>query len=69
MPRAIARLAIGIDRAAVPHRFQRIDGGLHDTAVRLSIDRSDKADAARVGLAVGPVHAMFGEVSALVDHC
>ena len=34
---AIARLAVGVNRAAVPHRLQRLDPGLDDVAARLAV--------------------------------
>ncbi len=58
---AVAGLAVGIDRAAVPHRLQRIDRRRHDAARRLSVGCRDEADAARVALIFGTVHAMFGK--------
>src|SRR5690606_13678771 len=36
---AVTRLAVGIDGAAMPQRFQRGDAGLDDGAARLSVDR------------------------------
>ena len=47
---AVAGLAVGIDRAAVPHRLQRIDAGRDDFAARLAVDRGDQADAAGIML-------------------
>ena len=35
---AVAGLAVGIDRAAVPDRLQRVDAGLHHVAARLAVD-------------------------------
>jgi hypothetical protein len=47
---AVAGLAVGIDRAAVPDRLQRRDAGQHDLAPRLAVDRGDQADAAGIVL-------------------
>jgi hypothetical protein len=52
---AVAGLAVGIDRAAVPDRLQRVDAGLHDAAMRLAIQRGDQTDAA--GIVLGGVDA------------
>ena len=54
---AVAGLAVGIDRAAVPDRLQRLDALLHHLAARLAVDRRDAADAAGVVL-VGRVIGM-----------
>ena len=48
--RAVAGLAIGVHRAAMPHRLQRIDAGLHNVAPLLAIQRGDEADAAGIVL-------------------
>ena len=45
---AVAGLAVGVDRAAVPHRLQRIDARHHDVAPPLAVERRDQADAAGV---------------------
>src|SRR3546814_17562985 len=66
-PRAVAGLAVGIDRAAMPHRLQRIDRRLDDAPRRAPVGRGDEADAARVGFELGAVHALTGEAGALVD--
>src|SRR6185437_4527561 len=47
---AVAGLAVGIDRAAVPHRLQGVDGSLDHVAPRLAIKRRDEAYAAGVML-------------------
>ena len=47
---AVAGLAVGVDRAAVPDRAQRVDAGLDHLAPRLAVDRGDEADAAGVVL-------------------
>src|SRR3546814_11606589 len=54
-PRAVAGLAVGIDRAAMPHRLQRIDRRLDDAPRRAPVGRGDEADAARVGFELGAV--------------
>ena len=46
---AVAGLAVGIDRAAMPDRLQRIDGRVDDPAARLAVGRRDQADAAGIG--------------------
>ena len=45
---AVAGLAVGVDRAAVPHCLQRIDRGRDDTARGLAVGRGDQADAAGI---------------------
>src|SRR3546814_5208659 len=60
-PRPVAGLAVGIDRAAVPDRAQRLDCRLDDAARWLAVGRRDQPDAAGIGFEVGPVHARFGE--------
>ncbi len=57
---AVAGLAVGIHRAAVPHRLQRVDAGLHHLSPRLAVQRGDQADAA--GIVLGQVD-MRGEAS------
>src|SRR3546814_12672755 len=56
--RAIAGLAIGIDSAAVPYGFERIDRGGDDPARRFPINRRDKADTTGIGIHIGTVHAL-----------
>ncbi len=63
---AVAGLAVGIDRAAVPHRFQRLDPHEHDLAPRLAIDRRDHADATGIVLVGRVVEAGGGEVLRLL---
>ena len=48
IPGAVAGLAVGIDRAAVPDRLQRIDAGLHHVAPGAAVQRRDQADAAGI---------------------
>ncbi len=46
---AVAGLAVGVDRAAVPDRLQRIDAAPATTSRRrLAVERRDQADAAGV---------------------
>ena len=52
---AVAGLAVGIDRAAMPDRLQRIDAGLHHVAALFAVQRRDQADAAGVVLLRGVV--------------
>ena len=47
---AVTGLPIGIHGAAVPHRLQRVDAGLHNLAGCLAVQRGDEADAAGVML-------------------
>ncbi len=63
---AVAGLAIGIDRAAMPHRLQRIDRRLDDAPRRNAVGGGDEAHAASVGLELGTVHAVASEAGALV---
>ena len=58
---AVAGLAVGIDRAAMPDRLQRIDAGHHHVAPRLAVERHDEADAAGVDLLGGIVAVGGGE--------
>ena len=55
-------LAIGIDRAAVPHGFQRIDRRLDDAPRRRAVGRGDEADAA------GIVEASFEDEGAVYSN-
>jgi len=57
---AVAGLAVGVDRAAVPDRAQRVDAGLHHLAARLAVDRGDETDAAGVMLEARVVQAVRG---------
>src|SRR3546814_20585106 len=65
-PRAVAGLAVRIDRAAMPHRLQRIDRRLDDAPRRPPVGRGDEADAARVGFDLGAVLALTGAAGAPV---
>ncbi len=49
-PRPVAGLAVGIDRAAVPHRLQGVDRRLHHVAPLLAIERGNETHAARIML-------------------
>ncbi len=40
--RAVARLAIGVDGAAVPHGLQRIDASRDHVAASLAVQRDDQ---------------------------
>ena len=59
---AVTGLAVGVDRAAVPDRAQRIDARLHHLAPRLAVDRRDEADAAGVVLEARVVQAVRREM-------
>ena len=58
---AVAGLAVGIDRATVPDRLERLDPGLDHLAPRPAVDRGDQADAAGVVLLGGIVESLAGE--------
>ena len=47
---AVAGLAVGVHRAAVPDGLQRVDAGLHDVAAPLAVKGRDHADAAGIVL-------------------
>ena len=64
--RTIARHAIGIDRAAVPHRLQRIDGRGHHPALRLAIRGCHQAHAAGIAFQFGAIHADIGNAGAFL---
>ena len=57
--RTVPGLAIGIHRAAVPDRLQRLDAGLDHLAAFLPADRHHQADAARGMLGLLGVQAVF----------
>src|SRR3546814_17826728 len=59
---AVAGLAVGVDRTAVPHRLQRLDAGDHHIAPRRSVERGDEADAAGVMLLRRVVEALAAEL-------
>ena len=48
--RAVAGLAVGVHRAAVPHGFQRLDPARDDFAARLAVDGGHQPDAAGIVL-------------------
>ena len=62
---AVAGLAVGVDRPAVPERFQRLDGQLDHFAARLAVDGADQAHAAGVMLGVDVI-AVVGVEQPLV---
>ncbi len=63
--RAVAGLAVGIDRAAVPDRLQRVDAVLHHLAAPRAVDRHDKAHAAgRMFVRLG-IEPVLGQPGAL----
>ena len=64
-PRPVASLAIGIHRAPVPHRFQRVDPVFHDPARRLAGNRHDQTHAAGRMLILGLVKPVGIQPSAL----
>ncbi len=60
-PRAIAGLAIGINRATVPHSLQRLDASCDHPARGLAIGGGDQANPARVALGFRIIHAFAGK--------
>ena len=54
---AVASLAVGIDRAPVPHGLERRDTGLDHIAPRRAVERGDEPDPAGVVLEGGVVEA------------
>ena len=48
--RAVAGLAVGIHRAAVPDILQRLDAHLDNLAARAPVERGDEANPAGIGL-------------------
>ena len=54
---AVAGLAVGIDRAPVPHRLERRDAGLDHIAPRRAVERGDQSDSARIVLETGIIEA------------
>ena len=56
-PGAVARLAVGIDRAAMPHRLQRVYAGGDHRPPRHAVDGGDKTDATAVMLGARIVEA------------
>ena len=60
-PCAITRLAIGIDSAAMPHSFQRLNPRRDNTARWLAIGRRNQAHAAGIAFGLRMIHAFTGE--------
>ena len=60
--RAVAGLAVGVDRAAVPHGLQRIDAGRDHVAASLAVQRHDETDAAGIESLGGVVTIGGGEL-------
>jgi hypothetical protein len=58
----VAGLAVGVDGAAMPDGFEGIDGREYDRAARLTVERGDEADAARVVLLGRIVEPVPGEI-------
>ncbi len=64
-PGAVAGQAVGVDRAAVGHGLQRLDGHLDDLAARLAVDGADQTHAAGVAFGrwvIGPAFDQAGAV-------
>src|SRR5690606_20481214 len=62
---AVAGLAVGVDRAAMPHRLQRIDARDHHVATRRAVARGDETDAAGIVLQGGAGEALGSEAAHL----
>ncbi len=65
--RAVAGLAVGIDRAPVPHRLERRDPGLDHPARPLARDIDDQPDAAGGVLALLVVERRLRHLRAALD--
>mgnify|MGYP006446500315 CR=1 FL=1 len=52
-PGAVAGLAVGVHRAAVPDRLERVDREFHGLAAFAAMDVGHKTDPARIALGVG----------------
>ena len=57
-PGAVAGLAVGVQRAAVPDRLERRDARLHHPAPRTAVDGGDEPHAAGVAFVGGAVEAL-----------
>ena len=57
-PGPVAGLAVGVDRAAVPDRAQRLDAVLDHLPPRLAVDRDDQPDAAGRVLLLGMIQPL-----------
>ena len=64
---SIARLAVRIDGAAVPHGLERFDGADDDFAARIAVDRRHQAHAAGIMLLVGRIGMRRGEFLRIGD--
>ena len=60
---AVAGLAVGVDRTAVPDRLERLDPLDHDLAPRLAVDGDDAAHPAGVALVGRVVEAVLGQMA------
>ena len=67
--RAIASLAIGVDRAPMPHGLQRIDRGGDDATRRAAVGRGNEAHATGVAFQVRMIHALGGDPRAFFGAC
>ena len=63
---AIARLAIGVDGAAVPNALERIDRMKDDFAARLAVDRRHQTNAARIALLVWRIAVVLFQVAGVL---
>ena len=64
---AVARLAVGVHRAAVPDILERLDAHLDDFALRLAIERGNEAHAASVLLELFIIGVRLNEFLALFE--
>ena len=60
-PRAITRLAVGINGTAVPNGLQRLNPRCHHAARWLAIGRGNQANAAGITFGFRIIHALVGE--------
>ncbi len=58
---AVAGLAVGVHRPAVPEGLERLQAGFDHAAVRLGVERGDQADTTGVVLVLRAVHPLRGE--------
>ncbi len=58
-PGTVARLAVGVDRPAMPHRLERLDALDHDLAARLAVDGDDAPHPASIVLVGRVVEAVL----------
>ncbi len=64
---AVSSLAVGIDGAAMPDRFQRLDGAQNHFAPWLAVDGGDEADATGIVLLVRRIGVRIFETPGIRD--